>query len=599
MDNDGRLTPPPPSTASPSAAGSPDRSSTCGDEIETGGAGIEALDLATASRMVQPRPFPLDAIDQVLRYYYGDTASNRPIFNRSDLIKVILEILASTAGIYYWPSADTYAKALSTGLRENFVLGNTTTGVLFLMNATHTFLDGVEREIKGAPPELRDILKSSTCRELAIRYMKMLSGSLLCAIPFGITAYLFPLPGCISVGCLAGSFIHATIANTILHAISWRLILDIWYYRLPILPFEKLYSCYQLSKLPQSEKQVVLREQGREKVYSRYRTKVGDFCRSAVEEIIIEHLNNGRQCKFETKDFQSLVGLASQIMRIRQGVASSNTYVSTLDKAIFKSTFLLGAVFMIAGCIGWVVNPSYVLYDKIGVGGAVLGGLSGWSMAALCIFYGQAFIPRGYRFLTNFLSEPLNSIPIEGRLHPISYTLFTLIASYLSIFSFATAEALVDTIFKSGMWDWARGFLKGCGYGAIPLLSFLSLIDLYCLWTRKITAQWGNEENKKIARLLLQPVGEELATMEGGCLITQLKEIAKEMQQIVVGSKFARDTAQLDSIEYKIEDPATQESSYRQSICGRLLRWWRGSHDEQRSLLHNQESGRVEVVSAF
>ncbi|STX49514.1 Uncharacterised protein [Legionella hackeliae] len=138
------------------------------------------------------------------------------------------------------------------------------------------------------PKKLQALLDSPTKRSLIAKYLKMGLGSLVCVVPFSIAVYLFPIPGCDTDWCLGLTVSHSTLSSTILHGVAWGIILtpDYWYYRLPILPLEKLYSLIKKSCTPKEKLELLRLTDLQQTIQAKYKNQlIGTFSK-AVQAII-------------------------------------------------------------------------------------------------------------------------------------------------------------------------------------------------------------------------------------------------------------------------------------------------------------------------
>lgn len=500
---------------------------------------------------MEAQPTQAEGLDRLFEHYMGQVSvGSRGTFNRQEAAKLALELTGGSAGVYYWPSADNYAKNKAAWLRYSLILGNTTTGVLFLINATDQFLEHEFQEW-STPTDLADILQFPDKKGLFRKELKVLLGSATCAIPFAISAYFFPLPGCRG-SCLGVAVTHSEASNTILHAISWGLILTpaFWYYRLPLLPFTWSYRKYKFSQLSEKEKQIVLLNQQIESIYQKYRDLLTEFYNKAVSKIFTDQVNaqidnspDRRKAIELIPQMKSIEGIAELAYGDTQESSepiqphSSRLWClchATHSLLLNGGAKFIGSIFMIAGTIGWIGNPFYLLsedLDRSTAESIIFGILPAYSMGVLSAFYGSIFVDRFYRFLTTSWDDPRDKLPVEVKLYPKSFLLFTLINAYLSFFSYATAEALIDKIFGSAMWDAFRPHLQNNAYPAMQLLSFMALQDLFVLYARKMAASFGSDDNKILAQLQIQSscIPQRIQQVKGDVLMSRLRECKEEL----------------------------------------------------------------------
>ncbi len=204
--------------------------------------------LKAAEKQVQSSPsfqhgVGLDILyDHFIKELNGD-----PIpFGKTEKLHIVCEIVGASAGIYSIEPSWEYGQNQAPWFRYSLTIANPLSNVLFLMKATDDMLNIISMEMM-VPPELSTVLKPMDKTSLAVKQIKLILGSLVCSVPFAITTYLFPFPNCVSPTCLGTTVTHSLLTNMILHAISWNFILtpELWYYRLPFIPLEKLYNCFR------------------------------------------------------------------------------------------------------------------------------------------------------------------------------------------------------------------------------------------------------------------------------------------------------------------------------------------------------------------
>lgn len=515
------------------------------------------------------------AIPKLFDHYMKESSGDPLKFNNQEKAILLVELVGGTAGIYYWPTAIAYARKMAAGIKYSFGLGNSVAGVLFLVNATDGFLRGIFLE-SGAPDAVASFVELPSTVELVKKYLKIGLGSGLCSTPFAVATYLYPLKGCDEGACRILATIHSEVANTALHAIPWWLVLnpENWMYRLPLLPFEKLYSKLSDKCLTPAQRDKISAEAQKEAIYKHYRQDLSAKLLGAVDKIV------SHQIKREVKErhslqYQSLEELVSHADSLDSSPAKNESDPILTDLPPKKTcgavvwrcidgihhgmkqggSSVLGAVVMTLGTIGWSANPFY-LTSKIlkleKVEAFFAGVLPAYSMGVLSSFYGASTLSRTYNWLTHWKGPIKDKFPVIAQLYPRMFATFMLINAYLSLFSYATAKELIMTIFGDEMWDAYRPHLERIAVPAMVSLSFVALMDVYVLWASKAVARWGSDENKQIIRLQLkaQMLSERIMQLKGPELMESIARMSDEQRKALkVTDSFHEDLAKLEQID--------------------------------------------------
>lgn len=462
-----------------------------------------------------------------------------------------------------------------------------------------------------APAPLDDLIELPSKREWLLHQIKILIGSAICSVPFGVATYLFPLPGCESTTCLSLTVSHSSAANIILHAISWSLILtpDFWYYRLPYLPFEKALAQYKKSRLTSEERQLSEIQQQRIKIYKKYKNSLSQFLITASEKIVNDSQNRAEKVREVTSTAASIYQLAGVSLDTHSPKVQSTRNSSRLwclctavDSFLRKGVInLTGQLFMAAGCVGWIANPIYLAsieglnpYES-----ALTGGLPAYSMLVLGAFYGAFTVSQIYDYLFSNWSHPSNKVPLEAKFYPKTFTLFLLINAYISIFSYATAEQLVDTVFSDEMWDAYRPFLEDVAYPAMQSLTFVSLLSLFNTVLRKTVAKFGKEDDQKMASRFMVKIdlmAKRLQQMKGDQLMLSLQQCTSEQREFlgINSEEFKKDQRILDALDHqKIESTGNDSCCTQSGNCFSFL----SNNSKQEPLLSPRGSVSLQIAS--
>jgi hypothetical protein len=188
----------------------------------------------------------------------------------------------------------------------------------------------------------------------------------------------------------------------------------------------------------------------------------------------------------------------------------------------------------------------------LGLGGGIAAGaLPAYAMAVLCAFYGAAILLDvfDYFFSPGGVREKFS---LEAKLYPKIFALFMLINTYVAVFSYGTAQQLIDTTFGNSKWDSIRGFLKGNSIAALDMMSFVCLSGLFSAVVRKAAAKFGavGSDHTEAARLLAKStvMNARLQQLNGDALIASLSEYgADDLKRLGVDPlEFGRDKQILD-----------------------------------------------------
>lgn len=521
-----------------------------------------------------------NALESLYNYFIKEMSGDPIPFGQWEKVSVALEILGGSGGIYAWPPAWEYSKDKSPWLAYSITLTNPVSNVLFLAKATDDLFDYIAMELT-TPLELKDILELPTTRELTIKYIKMLLGSIICAIPFGIAVDLFPLPNCESKSCLASIVTHALAANTILHAISWNFILmpAFWYYRLPILPLEKMYDYIQVQRLTDTQRELLEIKQNQEDIFQKYKNHLSQFFVSGVEKMVDDYIKNRGKSgnpislkAIEDKSNTSLILFA-------KAIPEEKSILPAIQPLSFFNNWgigFLGGTFMIVGCIGWIANPIYLgLKENLTVTQSIAAGiLPAYSTAVLCAFYGSAIIKQVYHYLTSWSGNCSDKFSLEARLYPKTFAIFLVLNAYVAAFSYGTAQQLIITLFGDSMWDNYRPYLQDISIPALQILSFVPLLGLFNAFIRKSIAKFGAEGDHKLAARLLTKsniISQRLQQMNGEILMASIEQYLPIQQKAlrIDPNEFNRDMDRLKELKLQ-KEKTMKEEKLSQSIDERI-----------------------------
>lgn len=484
-----------------------------------------------------------DALDEFFNYYLKELYDDPIPFGSTEKLHLAIEILGSSSGIYSYPPAWEFAKNKALWLRYCFAITNPISNVLFLMKATDDMLSTITLEV-SIPPSLLGTLQRTSNNDLCIKYTKLLLGSIVCSVPFAVTTYLFPLPNCDDDACLGVTVGHSLITNMILHAISWSVILmpDLWYYRIPFLPFEKLFDYIRNTCRTEDEKRIVAFEEDKKIIFEKYQTILCTLFKQGVEEAVDLSIEqpNSEASKIAMEAIggknASLITFIELAHKRKAKEQPSNLsrcspcHLFLLNKGIPAS----GAFFMLLGCAGWVTSPIY-LSSKEGLNNtwsAVVGSIPAYSTAVLCAFYGSVVFKQIYQYLTSWPSHLKNKFTFETRCHPATFTMLVGLNLFLSWFAYATGQQLINTTFSDSYWDSFRSVLQQIEQPALQLLSFVPLLDLANTVMRRYQAKFGDPTiGREVSRLLVKAelIPKRFKQIPGPKLMADLNQRSPDM----------------------------------------------------------------------
>ncbi|MBA2655837.1 MAG: hypothetical protein H0U70_02495 [Tatlockia sp.] len=507
-----------------------------------------------------------NTLNQLFDYLIKETGGNPIPFRKSDMFGLFLEILGSSGGIYSWPPAEQYAKGMAPWIKYSFAITNPLSNVLFLIKTTDDLFDTIQRELQ-IPDELNNLIEAPTNQELAIKYLKLGLGSVVCVIPFGIVAYLFPLPNCAETWCVGLTVTHSILTNIILHAVSWSFILapELWYYRLPILPLEISYKKlmdWWSSEFERKNAKLTLKQQT---IYDRYKDILIQTFSLTSQQIVQQYLSkedsSEKQLRAIQDDEMSFVNFTKlrSIQEIPKPPSTIKLVLSKVNNFLLNGGVgVLGAGIMVTGCMGWIGNPFYIGYLANLTLPAMIsaGSLPSYSTGVLCAFYGSAIFNQIYSYFTTWNGIRDKFSP-EAQMYPKTFALFLLINLYISFFSFATGAHLINTIFVGEIWNGLRETLYYICIPTLQVLSFIPLINLFNLFIRKTTAKMGSLDNDDTlaARLLLKSeiMPYYLKQLKGDELIKSIQKYSDDQLNAlgVNAAEFEEDVEKLDKLSEK------------------------------------------------
>lgn len=534
----------------------------------------ELTDLTTTNRFVSEdgTQSAESGLDRLFSHYIKEKEGDPIALSSRDAMALFLELLGGSGGIYSWPPAMAYAKNMAPWLVYSFAITNPLSNVLFLIKATDGLFDTIQLET-NIPPSLGDLIDEKASTGLVQKYTKMSMGSLICVIPFGISVYLFPLPGCVETWCTSLTVTHSVVSNTILHAVSWGLILapEYWYYRLPVLPFEKLSSLIKNKCFSASEQlEMLALSRQREAIYQRYKDALSCALKSATDKMVGDYLRHAassadvlRAIQNDGMTFIQFVELGrSAPIRHAQPVSSWHSVARQTSTFLSDTGVgILGAGVMVVGCIGWIANPYYVALDRLNLDlpeAITIGSLPAYSTAVLCAFYGAAVFKQIFNYMTT-CNSIRDKFPFEAQLYPKIFALFLVVNLYVSFFAYATGLQLIATVFEDKMWDDYRPTLENISMPTLQLLSFIPLVELFCIVVRKSVSKFGALDNDDTlaARLLykMSPISYYLQQMKGDALMKSLLQFTPAQRSTLSldNSQFEKDIGELNKIQKQID----------------------------------------------
>lgn len=514
-----------------------------------------------------------NGLERVYDHFIKELNGNPIPFSTSDKVGLFLELLGGTGGIYAFPPAWAYAKDMAPWMAYSFAITNPLSNVLFLAKATDDLFDTLKLE-SSTPDAIKELINSPTKLQLAAKYIKLGVGSIVCVIPFGISVYLFPLPHCDKAVCLSFTIAHSVVTNTILHAVSWGLILSptFWYYRLPFLPFEKLYSLIKTACTSEVTAQLLQIEKEKQEIYAGYKDSLTRVFSTTANHIVQRYLSNLPSSKEElraiSQNDMSLVKFAELAVKYNLFPVEAAEQPSLFRRAISKTHSLLsnggvgfvGGGIMLIGCIGWIANPFYVgLLEKLNLAESIaVGSLPSYSTAVLCAFYGAFVFNQIYSYMTTWNSVR-DKFSYEAQMFPKTFALFFLLNLYISFFAYASGHELISTVFSDPMWDEIRPVLQDIAMPTLQLLSFIPLLGLFNVVVRKSVAKFGSmeDDNTLAARLLIKvpAMTHYMQQMKGDVLMDSIENFSIEQQQVlgIDTTKLQNDLATLDELDDQIE----------------------------------------------
>ncbi|MDF2940521.1 MAG: rane protein of unknown function [Gammaproteobacteria bacterium] len=532
-----------------------------------------------------------NALEKLHDHFIKEVNGDPIPFDRREKLSLLLELIGASAGIYSWPPAQRYGQDKAPWVSYSLAITNPISNTMFLLKATDDFFEVLASE-SSVPMALNDIISTPSHQELARKYLIIMMGSAICAIPFGITTYLFPLPDCDTKACIAGIVAHSWVANTVLHAISWGLMLapELWYYRIPYLPLEKAYAYYKMSGLSSQERKILDFQQQQELICKKYKGALVRFYTHAAENLVANYTKQPAGSVFAPRvalnesdaSVMTLARMAGQLPEIK-------------SRRCDNVVGMLGTAFIGLGCTGLIVSPIYLgtTWGLDLTSSTAVGLLPAYSTAVLCSFYGSAIFKQIYEYLSTW-GGLMDKFSLEARLYPKTFALFLLFNIYVSAFAYGALEQLINTTLSDKTWDPIRPFLQDICIPAAIILSFIPLIGLFSGATRKVVSKFGPEgEHKSAVRLMVKTTSlcNRLQQMNNDKLIESIGAYSAEDQKIlgIDPEQFSRDTATFHNLQENVR--VLKGTALASSESGSHTRWpgsvWqrRGHKDEAEAML--------------
>lgn len=494
---------------------------------------------------------------EVMHNFFIKEEQGDPIpFDRSQKIVLFVQALGATAGVYAWPPAAEFAKGKPEWIALSIMITNPLSSVLFLTKATADFLNATIQDFT-APKQIANIISLPSAKELLNKYGKITAGSVICAIPFGILTYFYPLPGCNSKACLSVIVFHSWLSNTIMHALSWGFIMTpaFWYYRLPTLPFTSLYKKLRNYFLSDSEREYLSDIKELESIYNKYRIILSSKVISATENNVSFAWDAVKRHQYELSN--SVLKEKTFVEFIRLG--SMNESIGYQRSLLFSAKFF-GAIFTMIGILGWILSPFYLASSTFGFGlweTLAFGILPAYTTIVLSTFFGQHIWEQIYTYFTSY-NGLMSKLPVEAKYFPIPFTILTLCNCYISAFAYANGKQYIEsTEFNLEIWQKSQPILANIAIPALILLSFIPLQDLNKAMLRGVNATVGESNNEKVKAMRLLSASTlfsgYLQKMDGKKMMKSLAQYSIADRKIILGMNASEFEVDYDTFHKKYQ----------------------------------------------
>ncbi len=437
--------------------------------------------------------------DELFNYYINE---NHLTSKKTELAKqFFLLVVSITAAYNYSLPAIRYAQSENPILISDnpihSVIGTCIPAAAVLYIATNTFMDFYSRE--KIPKTFRQFLAlPGSIQRRIFNISCILIGSFLSGIPL-TTTYITYEQAKIYVAALLSAIIQ--FDNTILHFLPIKLILSQPLYRLPILPFEYGYMTMKYCFTSKKQRHNNALKLQRSQVINGLLSTLNDRLTTGTESIIHSTFRF-RRCQMDylidlPENFESL--LIEDILK--QASASINTK-NIFHQICEKIAFLLGAIWVGAGSVGYLANPYNLMNEKLNNIYEAIGltALPTYALTVLIIFLAGNMLRDNFNFLLNIIKGKQN-LAIEIKLYPKTFVLLELANIYFAFFSYAAAVQMIDDNFQESLWDNLRSFFVGSAISGIIFLGFNAVHDFYKTILKKYTLYYGSNDAKQLMQL--------------------------------------------------------------------------------------------------
>lgn len=496
---------------------------------------------------MQTRAKGESALSKVAQYYlhYQHLPSMQ-----SESAKQILLALVSISGapLYAIPAYD-FAKENfgdSDFYNISFIVGTCTPALVVLYNSTDFFL--IMRGAQHVPKELLTILINPlTFKQRLGRDIAIFTGSLLSAIPLAVISLVYPIPG-VPTGVTYTLATAALIDNTVLHFLPIQLAMQQERYRIPVLPLEygSRFIMRCLESAEQKEKKALAEK--KMEIYGDLKNRlIGSLMQSqknisiggmkftpsklAYTAVLPDDLKQMAVAPDKTTGIEKLTSLANYKL---PGTAAVFNYGSSI---INELVYGVGAFWVVSSCSGYLAATPTLLTELTGsLGlGVSLALPSMYFLTVLMSFWGGSAAQEIYQYLTAWGSDEIK-IPLEFKLYPKSFALLTVFAVYISVFSYATANKLIDDNFSDKIWDDIRPGLVWLSRTGVPYLGLYAMLAFYKTVINKFAMLFGGDDEKTVVRLknMISSLVIGIGLMPGEELFLSLKALEAPALKLLV-----------------------------------------------------------------
>jgi hypothetical protein len=544
--------------------------------------------------------------------------------------QLFLFIVAVSGCAVYALPADKYADEEydhSVAMRVLFVICTCLPAFGFLNMATDTFLQQRKKE-RSIPLALNDILQSPlTPFQQNMKDAGIVVGAALSAVPFTVVSIVYPLPFLPRVVSWLQSAVVG-IDNTILHFWPVFLAFQNPFYRFPTYIFESMYAKIKYFRMTAEQRTEKENKAKLAQLVGELKGGINRMLGKSLNNLALHGMNlNTSSLLYELDlpdDIHSL--LDSRTLPLSKLLALANFHPAAskaedqqqgrwdragVDKVMLPLIYVLGALWVITSCAGYLAAP---INQLVSITGSTIGGTIGavtpsYFFLVLLAWIGGNSLQGVYHYLTHWGEQDVK-LPLEFKIYPKTFMFLTLLDAFFASFSYGASNQTIKDNFEGDLAPLVPALLVLSETG-ISFVGFIGLFNVYSNLLNKYAQYFGNEEAREIVLIknMIISLMDSLPLIKANELLESLEELPEEQLIALTGlprNKFEVMQTNVNRLSLSIEEkePVKEDSVVALDIHGsmfsRLKRSGSLNIDSSDSPAHEQKSGgKILLFSMF